>query len=249
MYTMQDLIELAKKEIKEDVEIQLAPKVIETNMIRKGIPACYDSNNDIVFYSNTVMKSRCEKLRIQTFFHELAHVKDFRACVRNGLIKVIEPSQPIFSAPLKQLDDILHKATEFQISNFLHSEFGCKLPSNYYIKRCLHEPLSFSLIPAIEYLCFGEDSDLRDQFGIKLNKSLQSRWLQVDSLLKTLGFADAQSFEKGFLKLTAYFGFTVGIKTKPIEGELRQNFKILKNSEGAQIKVFEMVGFRSPIFN
>jgi len=246
---MQDLIELAKKEINEDVEIQLAPKEIETNMQRKGIPACYDSNNDIVFYSNTVMKSGCEKLQIQTFFHELAHVKDFRACVRNGLLKVLEPSQPIFGVPWKQLNDILHNATEFQISNFLHSEFGCQVPSNYNVERCLHEPLSLSLIPAIEYLCFGEDSDLRHQFGIKLNKSLHSRWLLVDSLLKTLGFADAQSFEKGFLELTDYLGFKVIVKTKPIEGIIRKSFKILQNSDEAQIKVFEMRDFGFPKFD
>lgn len=209
MYKMQDLIEQAKKKIDEEVEFLPAPIEHESDMQQKGILAKYDSNNDIVYYSDTMLKSRNEKIRIQTFIHELAHAKDFRTCVRNGLLKVLEPpSQHIFHEPWKQLDDILHNATEFQMSNFLNSEFGCQLPNNHYVERCLHEPTSpsLSLIPSIEYLRFGENSDLRTQFGIKLNKSLQSRWLQVDSLLKTLAFADAQSFEKGFLELTDYLG-------------------------------------------
>ena len=218
-------------------------------MQQKGIPAYYDSNNDLVFYSNIVMKSRCEKIQIQTFFHELAHVKDFRACARNGLLKVLEPPQPSSGALWKQLNDILHNATEFQMSNFLHSEFGCKLPSNDYIKHCIYEPLFLSLIPAIEYLSFGEDSDLREQFGIKLNKSLQSRLLKVDSLLKSLKFADAQSFEKGFLELSDCFGFKVRIRTKPVEGIIRKSFKILQNTDEDQIKVFELIDFGYPKFD
>lgn len=246
---MQDLIEQAKKKIEEEVEFLLAPIEIESIMQQKGNRAYYDSNNDIVYYSDTMLKSLHENLRIQIFVHELAHVKDFRACVRNGLLKVLEPSQSIFHVPWKQLDDILHNATEFQMSNFLNSEFGFQLPSNYYVERCLHEPLSFSLIPSIEYLRFGKDLDLKGHFSIKLNKSLDSKWLLVDSLLKKLGFADAQSFEKGFLELTDCLGFKVIIKTKPIKGNIRKSFKILQNSDDAQIKVFEMIDFGSPKFD
>jgi hypothetical protein len=249
---MQDLIEQAKKKIDEEVEFLPAPIDHESDMQQKGILAKYQSNEDLVYFSDTMLKSLPEKLRIQTFIHELAHVKDFRACVRNGLLKILEPhSQPIFHEPWKQLKDILHNATEFQMSNFLNSEFGCQLPSNYYVEHCLHEPPSpsLSLIPSIEYLCFGENSDLRAQFGIKLNKSLQSRWLQVGSLLKTLGFADAQSFEEGFLELTDYLGFKVKVKTKPVEGIIRKSFKILQNSDEAQIKVFEMIDFGPPKYD
>lgn len=170
MSIMQDLLEQAKKKIYEDVEFLPAPIEHESDMQQKGILAKYDSNNDIVYYSDTMLKFRNEKIRIQTFIHELAHAKDFRTCVRNGLLKVLEPpSQHIFHVPWKQLDDILHNATEYQMSNYLNSEFGCQLPYNCYVERCLHEPLYLSLIPSIEYLCFGENSHLRAQFGSKLN--------------------------------------------------------------------------------
>lgn len=246
---MQDLIDDAKTKIQEEVEFQLAPINIETEMQNKGILAQYNFNNDIIYYSVLLMKFQNSNRQIQTFVHELAHVKDLRSCAGNGLLKVLEPSKLPSQVSWVLLNDILHNATDFQVSNFLNSKFGYQLPSNYYIERCLHEPLSLSLIPAIEYLCFGENSDLRYQFGIKLTKSLQSRWLQVDSLLKTLGFADAQSFEKGFLELADYLGFKVRVKTKPIEGIIRKSFKILQNSDETQIKVFEMIDFGSPKFD
>lgn len=250
MCSAQNIIEKAKEKIDEEVEFRLPSQDKETEMQTNGELAKYDFNHDIIFYSNSMMESLDENLQIQTFIHELAHVKDLRACVRNGLLKVLEPvGRPIFHTPWMQLNDIMHNATEFQVSNFLYSEFGYQLPPNYNVERSLHEPLSLSLIPAIEYLCFGEDTDLKKQFDIKLNKSLDSRWLFVNSLLKELGFANAFSFEKGFLNLADCFGFKVRMKTIPIEGVIRRRFNILQNSGDAQIKIFEMVDFGAPKFN
>ncbi|MBE0521191.1 MAG: hypothetical protein IBX39_02850 [Candidatus Methanoperedenaceae archaeon] len=240
---MQDLINKAKKKIKEDVEFQLVPEYIEDEMQKKGVLAQYDFNNDIIYYSNTLIKSKYENLQIQTFVHELAHAKDLRTCVRNGLLKVLEPHQPPFKIPWLLLNDILHSATEFQVSNFLNTKFGYQLPSNYFFERSLHEPLPLSLIPAIEYLHFGKDSKLRDQFRIKLSKLLDSKLLCVDSLLLELGFANAQSFETGFLRLAYCFGYDVNIKIKPNEGEIKKSFRFLQNSNNTQIKVFEMINW------
>jgi len=241
MSIIQELIEQAKKKIEEEVEFLLAPINIETEMQNKGILAQYDFINDKIYYSVLLMKSQDKNLTIQTFIHELAHVKDLRSCAENGLLKVLEPPQLPSKVPWVLLNEILHNVTEFQVSNFLNSKFGYQLPSNYYFERCLHEPLSLSLIPTIKYLHFGEDAKLREQFRIKLSKSLDSKWLFVESLLVELGFANAQSFENGFLRLADCFGYDVKIKIKPNEGEIKKSFRFLQNSNNTQIKVFEMI--------
>lgn len=100
----------------------------------------------------------------------------------------------------------------------------------------------FSLIPSIEYLCFGEDSNLRERFRAKLNRILDSRWLTVVSSLKALGLADGLLFETEFLRLTDLLGFTVRIKTELIENR-RQQFLVLQESTATHIKLFELVSF------
>ena len=58
MFSMQDLIDDAKTKIQEEVEFQLAPINIETEMQNKGILAQYAFNNDIIYYSVLLMKSQ-----------------------------------------------------------------------------------------------------------------------------------------------------------------------------------------------
>lgn len=243
MCSVQGLIEKAKSEIDEDVEFFLAPVAIETEMQKSGEMARYDFNHDIIYYSITLIKSRVPDYQIQTFMHELAHAKDLRGCATNGLLKVLMRHGEVPQVILENAKEILHAATEFQISNFLYSKFHITLPKTPQTDRDLVNDIFFSLIPAIEYSSFGEVEELRDQFKLKLNKSLDRRWLSVASLLNALGFADPHLFETEFVRLASYFGFTIQMKNESITEEIRNSFKILQNNRKDNIKIFELMDF------
>lgn len=243
MCSLHDLIERAKIEIEEDVEFFPAPANIETEMQRRGEMARYDFNHDIIYYSTTLISFRDQDYQIQTFMHELAHAKDLRDCVANGLLKIILPHEGILVTDWKKINDDLHTATEFQISNFLYSKFNFTLPQNPQTYRYLADDLFFSLIPTIEYLYFGEDKRLREEFKLKLDKKLDKKWLSISSLLKALNFADSHSFETEFVKLSRCLGFIIQIKIESITEELRNNFKILQINKIDDIKIFELINF------
>jgi len=243
MCSLQDLIEKAKTEIEEDVEFFSAPPNIETEMRRRGEMAKYDFNHDIIYYSKTLISSRDQDYQIQVFMHELAHAKDLRDCVANGLLKIILPHEGILESDMEKINEHLHTATEFQISNFLYSKFNFTLPQNPQTYRYLADDLFFSLIPAIEYLYFGEDKRLREEFQLKLDKKLDQKWSSISSLLKGLNFADSHSFETEFVKLSRCLGFIVQIKIESNTGELRNNFKILQTNKIDDIKIFELINF------
>ena len=76
----------------QDVEFFPAPANIETEMQRRGEMARYDFNHDIIYYSTTLISFRDQDYQIQTFMHELAHAKDLRDCVDNGLSQSLYPA-------------------------------------------------------------------------------------------------------------------------------------------------------------
>ncbi len=244
MCSVYDLIEKAKSEIDEDVEFILAPVDIKTVMQERGVMAKYDFNHDIIYYSSTLIKSRSQDYQIQTFMHELAHAKDLRGCAKNGLLKILICREGIPQRDCEIVNEHLHAATEFQISNFLYSKYHITLPKNPKTDRDLANDLFFSMIPAIEYLSFGEVEDLRFHFKLKLNKQLEKRWLSVASLLNALGFADSHLFETEFKRLASCFGFTIQIRNELITEEIRKSFKILQNNGGdGYIRFFELIDF------
>lgn len=243
MSSSQDLIEKAKIEIKEEVEFFPASTDIETEMQVSGEMARYDFNHDIIYYSSTLINNRAPDYQIQTFMHELAHAKDLRCCATNGLIKILMPRNGVPKRDLEKVNEDLHAATEFQISNFLNSKFHFTLPQNPQTYRDLSNDLFFSLIPSIEYLYFGEEEGLKEQFKLKLDKKLDKKWLSVASLLNTLDFADSHLFEKEFVKITRCFGYNIQIKIESINEELRKSFKILQNNNVENIKIFELIDF------
>ncbi len=233
MCSIHDLIEKAKSEIDEDVEFLLEP------LENEGYIAKYDLHQDIIFYSARLCSLNPEN-KFRIFMHELAHAKDFRSCTANGLLKILVPCEGLLCSD--QANVFFRTTVEFQASNFLYNEFDHRLRDPIYKESFLAENIFFSLIPSIEYLCFGEDSDLREQFRDKLNSQLGSRWLPVVSLLKALRFADERLFETEFLRLMDCLGFTVRIRTEPIENR-RRDFRILQNSTATQVRVFELVNF------
>jgi len=240
MCSVQDLIEIAKSEIEEEVEILPMPNCIKNNM-QNGEMARYDLHQDMIFYADELC-SRTPDDKIQIFMHELAHAKDFRSCAANGLLKILVKRNEVLNSIFEQANVIFCGVIEFQVSNFLNSEFGHRLHNPSFNDFLNNPNMLFSLIPSIEYLCFGEDSDLREKFRAKLNRKLGSRWLTVVSSLKALKLADGLLFETEFLRLTDLLGFTVRIKTEFIE-ERRQKFPFLQNSTANHIKLFELVSF------
>ena len=209
-------------------------------MQSKGAIAHYDLHNDIIFYSARLCSLTTEN-KFQIFMHELAHAKDFRSCARNGLLKILVKHDRVLDSTFAQANEIFNGTVEFQASNFLYSEFCYRVrnPRFNYLLEYERNPIFF-LIPSVEYFCFGENSDLREQFRGKLHTSLGQRWLRVDSFLESVSFADATSFETEFLRLMDCLGFTVIIKTEPIKNR-RSYFRVLHDSTATEVKVFELV--------
>ena len=236
MCSVHDLIEMAKSRIEEDVEIRPV-----TNGMQNGVMAAYDLHQDIIFYAAELVSLTSEDI-IRIFMHELAHAKDFRSCATNDLIKILVQQNGVLNSTFNQADEIFRGVLEFQVSNFLYSEFDYKLRNSRFDDVLKDPNMLFSLIPSIEYLCFGEKGDLIEQFEVKLNRKLGSSWKPVVSFLKALELANELKFETEFLKLTDYLGFTVQIKTEPIENRI-QKFPVLQDSPATQIKLFELVNF------
>lgn len=236
---IQDLILKAKEKIDENVEFHQANEDYEYEMITKGIPTLYDFSQNIIYYSLVILANQNEKYQNQAFVHELAHVKDLRCCIENGLLKHFNTSRPDW-----KLDDsirILHQATEFQVSNYLYSKFGYQLPKTQKVIQDLNENSIYSLIPGIEYLLFGEDLKLRDLFECKLNEKYGKTWSTIESLLNTLSFADPFVFETEFLRLADCFGYI--IQTEPITKDVREIFKILQEDKYPDVKIFKLMAF------
>ena len=240
MCSVQDLIEVAKSRIEEEVEIRQVTNGIRGQM-PNGAIAAYDLHQDIIFYTEELVSLTSEDI-IRNFMHELAHAKDFRSCATNGLLKILVQHNGVLNSMFKQADGIFCDVLEFQVSNFLHSEFGYELRNPKFNYVLCDSNMLFSLIPSIEYLCFGEKSDLREQFKIKLNQKLGSRWGAVVSFLKALELTNELQFETEFLRLTDYLGFTVRIKNEPIENRI-QKFPVLQDSPTTKVKLFELVNF------
>ena len=239
MCSIQDLIEIAKSNIEEEVEIQPKPNSISNEMQNRAI-AEYDLHQDIIFYDDELVSLSQDDIS-QTFMHELAHARDFRSCAANGLLKILVQNNGVMNSTFDQANAIFCGVLEFQVSNFLNSKFGYRL-RNPRFNEVLYDSMLFSLIPSIEYFCFGEDSELRERFQVKLNRELGSRWLPLVPLLKALELTDELLFETEFLRLTDCLGFTVRMKTETTEN-IRQIFPVLQDSAATHIKLFELVNF------
>ena len=240
MCSIQDLIEIAKSEIEEEVEIQLKSNSISNELQNIAI-AEYDLHQDIIFYAAELGSFSQEDIS-QIIMHELAHAKDFRICAADGLLKILVPNNGVVNPTFDSANVIFRGVLEFQVSNFLHSEFGYRLRNPRFNEELYNNNMLFSLIPSIEYFCFGESSDLRERFRVKLDRNLGSKWLPLVSLLKAHELTDRLLFETEFLRLADCLGFAVRIKTEPIENR-RQRFPVLQDSTATHIKLFELVNF------